>query len=153
MEQETGFALSKIAPLSVGKALKLLERDCDCDIKGGRRKTADLGVLGQKQARVKIERGKSTTSALLRAVHFQADKDTQIAARGCVGEARRATTPVMEGGSLSDTAGSGQTDCQIGVAAGTSAQLLLLISKHRRPTMTLVRRGAWYITDNYKQTR
>lgn len=77
-------------------------------------------MLGQKQARVKIEWGKSTTSAILRAVRFQADKDTQIAARGCLGEARWATAPLMKGVSLSDTAGSGQTDWQIGVAAGTT---------------------------------
>lgn len=62
------------------------------------------------QAGVKIERRKSTTSAILGAVLFQADKDTQIAARGCLGEARWATAPVMKGVSLSDTAGSGWTD-------------------------------------------
>lgn len=67
--------------------------------------TADLGMLGCKQARVKIERGKSTSSAILGALQVPHDKDTQIAARG----------------HLSDTAGSGHTDCQIGVAVGTTA--------------------------------
>lgn len=54
---------------------------------GGGTGTADLGMLGRKQARVKIERGKSTSSAILRAVQFQVDKGTQIAARGRLGEA------------------------------------------------------------------
>lgn len=45
-------------------------------------------MQGLKQAAVKIEWGESTTSAILGAVLFHADKDNQIAARGCVGEAR-----------------------------------------------------------------
>lgn len=75
--------------------------------KGG--KTADLSMQGLKQAGVKIEWGKSTTSAVLGAVLFQADKDNQIAARGSLGEARWATASVMKGVIFSDTAGSGWT--------------------------------------------